>query len=727
MPFTFDFHDDGRVLEWSVAAADEGTTSGADVTCEEITDYTPTLYVVADRPEQLDRAHEHLARFPSVVDTVLERHRPGFRHSAESLLRVDVDRVSAVRELALEIEGWGPPGYYSYRCFNVDFSREFRYCLEEGIDPTPGSARPLRTLDLELPDEHLASESLAGLRIDGEPVATTEARVDTEQALDAITAALAERDPDVLVLSSGNLVPLCYSLAEECGYPGFDLGRRPGYQQLAGASTYESYGRVGHSPARYNVPGRVIIDRSTSFMWRETNLAGCLDLVDRSGKPLQELGWASIGNILTAIQIRAARERDVLVPWNAWRPEFFKSARTLREADRGGFTFAPDVGVHDDVHELDFASLYPNIIRTRNVSPERIRCECHAGRENVSGLGYAICDDPGYLPEVLGPLIDDREGIKERIERTADESERAALEGRSSAIKWILVSCFGYQGFSNAKFGRIECHEAINAFAREILLDAKEILEANGWRVVHGIVDSLWVSRADDIDDADRSGLQELAGRITDEVGIPLECEAQYDWVAFVPQRDSDAGALTKYFGRVADPADTDAPYKIRGIECRQHSTPSFVADLQRELIETFDRARSPEAVCDRVRRALGRLDAGKANPLELVIEERVSKRANAYDRQTRTVAALRRAETLGCPRQPGQCVRYVVVDDDERSPERVRLAHESGDLDRYDGEFYADQLYRAAESVLAPTGWRQQDIEAYLADRTDTTLAAFK
>ena len=43
------------------------------------------------------------------------------------------------------------------------------------------------------------------------------------------------------------------------------------------------------------------------------------------------------------------------------------------------------------------------------------------------------------------------------------------LEDRSSALKLILVACFGYQGFSNAKFGRIECHEAINAYAREIL------------------------------------------------------------------------------------------------------------------------------------------------------------------------------------------------------------------------------------------------------------------
>jgi DNA polymerase I len=264
----------------------------------------------------------------------------------------------------------------------------------------------------------------------------------------------------------------------------------------------------------------------------------------------------------------------VLVAWNAWRSELFKSARTLREADRGGFTFAPEVGIHEAVHELDFSSLYPNIIRTRNVSPERIRCTCHAGCDDVPDLGYAICDEPGYLPDVLGPLIDACEELKDRIRTTAEGNERAALAGRSSAIEWILVSCFGYQRFSNAKFGRIECHEAINAFAREILLDAKEVLEANGWRVVHGIVDSLWVTAADDIDEADRASLQDLAARITDRVGIPLEYEAEYEWVAFVPQRDSETGALTKVFGKLADHSGGE-PYKIRGIECRQDSTPA--------------------------------------------------------------------------------------------------------------------------------------------------------
>jgi len=182
----------------------------------------------------------------------------------------------------------------------------------------------------------------------------------------------------------------------------------------------------------------------------------------------------------------------------------------------------------------------------------------------------------GYLPDVLQPLIDDRDAIKRTLRETADPDRREKLEGRSNAIKWILVSCFGYQGFSNAKFGRIECHEAINAFAREILLDAKEVLEAGGWRVVHGIVDSIWVQA---IEDDEQTPLDELAQRISDQARIRLEHEAEYEWVAFVPMRGSKAGALTKYFGKKAPSEDreADGEYEFKGIECRQHSTPTFI------------------------------------------------------------------------------------------------------------------------------------------------------
>ena len=60
-------------------------------------------------------------------------------------------------------------------------------------------------------------------------------------------------------------------------------------QQLASRSTYASYGRVGHSPARYNMPGRAIIDRSNTFFFGETNINGVLDLVSWSRKLIQDV------------------------------------------------------------------------------------------------------------------------------------------------------------------------------------------------------------------------------------------------------------------------------------------------------------------------------------------------------------------------------------------------------------------------------------------------------
>ena len=701
MPYKIDFLD-GEVVEWSLT--EEGVVG------ERVLDYTPTFYVGVGRDggeSSLGDAREVVEQFPTVVQTAVEQWRPGFRHSPESVLRVDVMDIDAVSRMARWIHEWGDPG--EYRCYNVDFSPEFRYCLEQGCSPTP--AREVSTLAIDGPAHGFEETEVPPLSVDGEQVGRS-----PDVALPRIEERVARADPDVLVVESAQLLAELHDLADRLGYD-LHLGRRPGFQQLAGASTYTSYGRVGHSPARYNVPGRVLIDRSNTFFYRETNVEGCLDLVRRSGKPLQELSWASIGNVLTAIQIREALSRDVLVPWQAWRPEQFKTMRQLHDADRGGFTFAPQVGVHDEVHELDFSSLFPNIICEYNVSPEKIRCDCHRGREDVPGLGYCICDERGYLPDVLQPLVDDRDAIKAEIRETDDPERRRELEGRSAAIKWILVSCFGYQGFSNAKFGRIECHEAINAFAREILLDAKTTLENGGWRVVQGIVDSIWVTARDGVE---QRSLDDIAREISANAGIRLEYEAEYDWVAFVPMRDSDAGALTKYFGSVAG---EDGEYKYRGIECRQRSTSPFVADVQRELVETFDEYRRPEAVCDRVQAAVQRLRGGDVDPAALAVTTRASKHVEEYAHATRTVAALETAADVGRDVQPGQSFSYVVVDDSKSSRDRVALVE---DAQRYDAEYYVEQVLRAAESVLSPLAWREGDIREYLADRVDAGLSRY-
>ncbi len=628
MAFTIDFLDDGRVLEC------ETTVDGAVAT--ERGDYTPRFYVAARNPDDdidLTALRSFYDQHPDVVATKMVTRRPGFRRDKESVLAVDVGHIDCVTPLAQQARQLNMYPVGDLACFNVDFSREFRYCLEEDVDPT--RTNELSTLRLSVPVTETSNDSYGGLSVAGDTVTGSPTDI-----LTAVQAALENQNPDILVCSTSEIIPTLYEMAAAASVDEFTLSRWSGvdYQQLASRSTYSSYGRVGHSPARYNVPGRAIIDESNTFFYGETNLDGVLDLVSRSKKPVQELAWASIGNVLTAIQICEAHDRGVLVPWNSWRHEFYKPMGTLHDADRGGFIFAPEVGVHEDVHELDFSSLYPNIICTRNVSPDVIRCDCHSDREDVPGLGYSICDERGYLVDVLQPIIDARDEIKaairhEKCQDNSDKDRLAELEGRSGALKWILVACFGYQGFSNAKFGRIECHEAINAYAREILLTAKQRLEAGGWRVVHGIIDSIWVTTDPDVDDEDREDLNALATEITEDVEIRLEHEAHYDWVAFVPQRESDAGALTKYFGKVAGNND----FKIRGIEARQRSTPAFIKDVQRSCLERLDVTQSPDAVLDCLQDAIKRLHSRTVPVEQLVERNRVSKPQRATRRTHRT------------------------------------------------------------------------------------------
>ncbi|MDS0283915.1 type B DNA-directed DNA polymerase [Haloarcula onubensis] len=712
MPFSIDFLDDGRVLEWEV------TDDGAVAT--ERNDYTPRFYVAPRDPEtdlDLTTLQSVYNQHPDVVATETVARRSGFRRDEETVLAVDVAHIDRLTPLARQARQLSDYPIGDLACFNVDFSREFRYCLENSVDPTPAS--DLSTLRLSVPVTETSNDVYGELSVAGDTVTGS-----PSELLAAVQAAFDAYDPDVLVCSTSEIVPTLYEMATDAGVDDFSLSRWPDvdYQQLAGASTYASYGQVGHSPARYNVPGRAIIDESNTFFYGETNLDGVLDLVSRSKKPVQELAWASIGNFLTAIQICEAHDRGVLVPWNSWRHEFFKPMGTLHDADRGGFIFAPEVSFHENVHELDFSSLYPNIICTRNVSPDVIRCDCHSDRDDVPGLGYSICDERGYLVDVLQPIIDARDEIKAAIRRERqrdgpDEKRLDELEGRSGALKWILVACFGYQGFSNAKFGRIECHEAINAYAREILLLAKQRLEASGWRVVHGIVDSIWVTPDPDVDNAYREDLETLAMDITDEVEIRLEYEAHYDWVAFVPQRESNAGALTKYFGKVSG----EEEFKLRGIEARQRSTPPFIEAVQRECIEVLDETRSADAVIRRLKAAIASLHSGEVAADQLVERNRVSKPLEGYTQNTQNVAALKRARDQELGVHPGQDIKYVVVDDQKSSRDRVALAHE--EIEEYDPEYYETQLVRAVESILSPKGWDRTDIRRELADTTTRRL----
>ena len=115
---------------------------------------------------------------------------------------------------------------------------------------------------------------------------------------------------------------------------------------------------------------------------------------------------------------------------------------------------------------------------------------------------------------------------------------------------------------------------------------------------------SLTPSGWSNVDDDDRESLEGLVTEITEAVEIRLEHEAHHDWAAFVPQQESDPGALTEFFGKVAG-ADK---FKIRGIEVWKRSTPTFIEKSQRECLKRLDANRSPNAVLGWLERAIDEL-----------------------------------------------------------------------------------------------------------------------
>jgi len=225
----------------------------------------------------------------------------------------------------------------------------------------------------------------------------------------------------------------------------------------------------------------------------------------------------------------------VLIPRNKSLPEAFKTAYELLVGDRGGMVFEPRVGAHDFVGEVDFSSMYPVLMVNNNISAETVLCGCCPNStSSIPDMNYNICTKrEGIVPKTLRLIVDKRLFYKRMKDQTDDPQLKEVYDRRQTALKWILVTCFGYLGYRNAKFGTVDGHMGVCAFGREALLKAAHKAEKYGFEVVHGIVDSLWIKKRD----ASVEEYNTLCKTITEQVGVPITFEGCYKWIVFLPSK----------------------------------------------------------------------------------------------------------------------------------------------------------------------------------------------
>ncbi|MFQ5759170.1 MAG: DNA polymerase domain-containing protein, partial [Candidatus Bathyarchaeia archaeon] len=303
-----------------------------------------------------------------------------------------------------------------------------------------------------------------------------------------MVGAIREKDPDIIFTRGGDSFLFPY-LARRAILNGvfnkLVLGREavPLQAKKKRGITFFSYGRVYFKAPMRRLYGRVHIDEKNTFIYSACGLDGLVEVSRTCRVPLHRAARASIGTIMSSLQLHQAVKDDILIPWKKREPETFKSAWELLVADRGGFIFEPKLGVHDGVAEVDFSSMYPTLMAKRNISAETVLCKCCPDSKlRVPELGYNVCEKrEGIVPRTLKMILKKRATYKRLRNEVEDSMLRQVYNRRQNALKWILVTCFGYLGYKNARFGKVDAHIAVCAFAREALLKTVRMAEERGF------------------------------------------------------------------------------------------------------------------------------------------------------------------------------------------------------------------------------------------------------
>ena len=315
-------------------------------------------------------------------------------------------------------------------------------------------------------------------------------------------------------------------------------------------------------------------------------LMNLLVIIARIGRmPIDDIARMGVSQWIRSLLYYEHRQRNALIPNREElqrRSEGVMSDAVIKDKKyRGGLVVEPKEGIHFNVVVMDFASLYPSIIKIRNLSYETVRCVHEECKKNaIPQTNHWTCSKRnGITAIIIGSLRDLRVNYYKSLSKkeTLTDEQRQQYTVVSQALKVILNASYGVMGAEIFPLYFLPAAEATTAIGRYTILETIKKCENAGIEVLYGDTDSLFIKNPN------KEQIQKVIEQAKKEHGVDLEIDKVYRYCVLSQRKKNYLGVTM------------DGKVDVKGLTGKKSHTPPFIRKLFYELLDFLSKVQTVE------------------------------------------------------------------------------------------------------------------------------------
>jgi DNA polymerase I len=449
-------------------------------------------------------------------------------------------------------------------------------------------------------------------------------------------------------------------------------------------TTWDDWERLGlwsDLSSRQKLLEDIKMDAQASLELAQGAINYPLQLSAITGLPLDQVMAAAVGFRVDSYLLRIAHRLGELIPNKNELPFL---------TYRGALVQEPKAGVHQNVAVLDFASMYPSLMKKYNLSPDTLVGpgeEVSPDSVNLipeAGHRFRMKPD-GFYRIALSSLIEERVRTKRELASAADEATSRVMRERERAVKVITNACYGYAGWAGARWYVREVAESAAALGRQLITETIAKATALGLEVIYSDTDSIFVSN-----------IKQKVRELTDWVKDPemeIRVEREYQRVLFTE-------AMKRYAG-----LNPDGTLDIVGLEVVRGDWSDIARSVQENVLRAILKHESTKMAIEGVHETVRRLRNHDVPLKSCIIWKTLTKPIEKYRVRTPHAEVARKLVAEGWHVTVGDKVAYVIVKGRGALFQRAKPYHEVRPED-LDVEYYVEnQVKPAAMRILEGFG----------------------